>query len=50
MSSAPAISRCQQACARWHGEISGRCNSAVRVGAWARITGQVQAVNGSRAP
>jgi hypothetical protein len=48
MSSAPAISRCPQACARrW--ELSGRCNSAVGACAWSRIIGQVQAVNGSRA-
>ena len=49
MSSAPAISCCQQACARHRWEVSGRGNSAVGVCAWFRIIGQVQAVNGSRA-
>jgi len=49
MSSAPAISRGQQACARHRQEVSGRCNSAVGVCAPSRIIGQVQPVNGSRA-
>jgi len=49
MSSAPVISRCQQARARHRWEVSGRCHRAVGVCAWSRITGQVQAINGSRA-
>jgi len=49
MSSAPAISRCQQARARRPGEVSGRCTSAVGVCARSRSIGQVQPVNGSRA-
>jgi hypothetical protein len=49
MSSAPPISRGQQACARHRRQVSGRCNSAVGVRAWSRIIGQVRAVNGSRA-
>jgi hypothetical protein len=49
MSSAPAIFRCQPACARRPGGVSGRCNSAVGVCARSRITDQVQAVDGSQA-
>jgi hypothetical protein len=49
MSSASAISRCPQPCARHRWDTSGRCNSAVGVCARSRIIGQVQAVNGSRA-
>jgi hypothetical protein len=49
MSSAPAISRCPQACARHRWEVSGRCDSAVGTCASSRIIGQVRAVNGSRA-
>jgi hypothetical protein len=49
MSSAPATSRCQPACARRPGVVSGRCDSAVGVCARSRIIDQVQAVNGSQA-